>query len=544
MITNVPQMQFTVNGIVVPSTSSILTGVQMDWNSAFGGNLNAGLSTPQGQLETTQAALISASYGSILALANNLDPAYASGRFQDAIGRFYNISRNAPASTAIQVTCSGATGTVITVGSLIQDTSGNIYSCTQQGVIPISGSIVLPFANTVAGAIAVPASVSIYQTINGWDSATFVSGAIGNNVESTYAFETRRQLALAANSNNQNAAILGALLKVPNVLSAYVQDNSNAYPISINAATTVIGSISGTVLTVTSGSGVLPGQYVSGVGVANGTYIVSNAGGSGGTGTYNINISQTVASESLQLGGVQINSNSIYVCVSGGLAASIAQAIWSKKSPGCGYTGTTSQTVYDTSTPYGSPGIAYTVKWTVAINSPIFFAVNIKNSALVPSNASVLIQTAIMNAFAGTDGGQPAQIGQTIVSSRFNAGILALGPWAQLLSVQMANTSAPVPDASFTASVAGTTMTVTAFTAGAGTLVAGEGLVGVNLAAGTTIVQQLTGTAGNTGTYQVSTSQTAGGANVNGFITNKFSITLDIDDMPVTSAPYITVNLI
>ncbi|AII27813.1 hypothetical protein B9J07_13125 [Sinorhizobium sp. LM21] len=65
-------------------------------------------------------------------------------------------------------------------------------------------------------------------------------------------------------------------------------------------------SISGTTMTVTAilpGSGVLEvGQYVSGPGVVDGTKIAALGSGSGGTGTYTVNTSQTVASANLASG--------------------------------------------------------------------------------------------------------------------------------------------------------------------------------------------------------------------------------------------------
>ena len=85
---------FPPTGPVVPTEAEILVGVQEDINAAFGGNLNPNLETPQGQLATSQSAIIAANYAAFINLANNFDPAYASGRFQDAIGRFYFLTRN------------------------------------------------------------------------------------------------------------------------------------------------------------------------------------------------------------------------------------------------------------------------------------------------------------------------------------------------------------------------------------------------------------------------------------------------------------------
>lgn len=74
-----------------------------------------------------------------------------------------------------------------------------------------------------------------------------------------------------------------------------------------------------------------------------------------------------------------------------------------------------------------------------------------------------------------------------------------------------AATGTTVPGASFTAAIAGTTMTVSAVASG--TLAVGQPLTGANVTAGTTITAFLTGT-GGVGTYTVSTSQTAASAAV------------------------------
>lgn len=70
-------------------------------------------------------------------------------------------------------------------------------------------------------------------------------------------------------------------------------------------AASVTGSIAGTVLTVTAvGSGSLyVGQELTGPNVLPGTYITSLGTGTGGTGTYNVNLSQTAASGTVAGGG-------------------------------------------------------------------------------------------------------------------------------------------------------------------------------------------------------------------------------------------------
>lgn len=79
------------------------------------------------------------------------------------------------------------------------------------------------------------------------------------------------------------------------------------------SSATFTAAISGTVLTVSAvASGTLAiGQTVIGAGIADGTIIQTLGTGTGGTGTYNLNTTQTVASETMY--GVLANQNSITV---------------------------------------------------------------------------------------------------------------------------------------------------------------------------------------------------------------------------------------
>jgi len=73
-----------------------------------------------------------------------------------------------------------------------------------------------------------------------------------------------------------------------------------------NASASFTGSIATTTLTVTamlSGDSLVVGQYIDGSGVTNGTYITAFGTGSGGTGTYTVNTSQTAASTTMIANG-------------------------------------------------------------------------------------------------------------------------------------------------------------------------------------------------------------------------------------------------
>ncbi|MFL9904283.1 baseplate J/gp47 family protein [Paraburkholderia fungorum] len=496
------------------------------------------MTTPQGQLAQSLTAIIGNSNDQFLALANGVDPAYASGRMQDAIGRLYFMTRIPAASTVVQCTCVGLAGVQIAVGALASDTSGNVYSCTQAGTIPASGSIVLPFANNVMGPIPCPAGslTSIYQAIPGWDSITNAAdGEEGNLVETRAAFELRRQQSVAANSLNSVQAVQGKVLGVPGVLGSYTQDNPNPYPIAVNPAAVVTGSISGTALTVTAFISGTPaiGQLVSGPGVTPGTTITA-----GTASPYTVSISQTVASTTLQLGGVQILPNSIYCSVAGGAATAVAQAIMSKKPPGCAMNGSTTQVAYDTSFPYAPPGIPYEMSWVTPADTEIYFNVSLVNSTAIPSTAAASIATAIQNALTGADGGTRSQQGSQILASRFYPGIYALGSWAMILSLTIGSSASPA--FGITGSISGLTLTVTA---AGGSLAAGQVLSGPGIVAGTQIGNQLSGTPGGTGTYAVSNAQTVASQSINVIAMTATSLQMLIDQFPVTSAANINISL-
>lgn len=378
MTTNVPAPSFGVAGFVAPAESTILTGVQADQQAAFGGNLNPSLTTPQGQLAQSTTAIIGEANNQFLALANGVDPAYAAGRMQDAIGRIYYITRNPAQSTVVTATCTGLFGTVIPIGAQARDQAGNIYLCTAAGTIPVGGSISLPFACAITGAISAPIGYvnTIYQAIPGWDSITnAAAGVIGNDVESRADFEYRRKNSVAINAQGSLPAIYAAVFNVANVIDVFCYENNT------NAAV---------------------------------LYGATN---------------------------YSVAPHSIYVAAVGGISTAIAQAIWTKKNTGCDYNGNTSVTVTDTSG-YSIPYPTYPVKYETPSALPILFAVQITNSTLLPSDIVSLVQTAIINAFYGVDGGQRARIASTIFASRYYAPVSLISPAVSIISILIGTSTA------------------------------------------------------------------------------------------------------
>jgi hypothetical protein len=377
MTTNVPSAEFTSAGLVVPSETDIIAGLWADFQVAFGGNLNQSDATPQGQLVTSLAAVIGASNDLLLQLVNHIDPAFSSGRIQDAIGRIYFLTRIAATSTLVQATCSGASGTLIPAGSLALASDGTIYQSLGAATIGPGGSVSVTFSALQTGPIACPAGSlsSVYRVVPGWDSITNPSdGIVGRDEETAAEFEIRRAASVAGNATGILPAIRAAVLAVDGVIDAYVTENATSSPVTI--------------------------------------------------------------------GGVSVAANSIYVAAAGGTNDEVAAAIWSKKAPGCGYTGTTTVTVTDT-LGYAPPYPSYDVKFTRPSALRLYFAVELADNGIVPADAETQIRTAIVNAFNGDDGGQRARIGSTVYALRYAAAVTGLGPWAQLVSISVGTSSSP-----------------------------------------------------------------------------------------------------
>lgn len=249
--TAIPPPTFGATGFISPSDSQILAGAQADLQTAFGGALIFNASdgspvnaTPQAQLASSTTALVSNTYAAFQYLSTQFDPAYAQGRYQDAIGRIYFMTRLPALPTTLNIACVGAAGTAIPAQAVINDTSGFQYICTNGGTIPASGSITLEFANTQVGPNPVPSSndVAIVTAIQGWDSVTCSSGSVGQNVESRAQFETRREASVASNSQGPIGAMIGAVAAVTGVTDWFGYDNFTASSIVVNGQTIAANS--------------------------------------------------------------------------------------------------------------------------------------------------------------------------------------------------------------------------------------------------------------------------------------------------------------
>lgn len=373
-VTAVPQPYFGSAGVVLPTENAVLGGVQTDINNALGGGINPSLTNPTGQIATTETAIIGDSNAQFAWYVAQFDPALNSGRQQDAIGRIYFMTRIPGQSTLQLCVCAGLDGTPVPLGALAVDQDQNQWVAQQTGTIS-SGSVTLNFASAAIGPVPAPATLSIFQSVYGWESVAPTGDAVlGSNTETPAQFEQRRQASVAANASQVLDAIQGQVLAVSGVLDCYCYENDEPTAVTF--------------------------------------------------------------------GGVVIGPNSVYVCPLGGAQDALATAIWTKKGPGCAYTGNTATVVTDPNPAYNPPAPTYTVRYQTPTILAFAVQVTLKNNSGVPSDALQQIQTAIVNAFAGLDGGSRAKIGSTVFASRYYGPVALLGAWAQqIVSILLA----PIP---------------------------------------------------------------------------------------------------
>ena len=283
-MSSVPNLTISATGVSVPETSAVLAGVLADYNAAFDGNLNiTSEGTPQKHLADDTTYYIQLMNSLIAYVCNQVDPANSEGRFQDAIGRIYFLTRRAATATVVNAQCVGQPGATLPAGALASD-GEFIYQSTGAATFNGSGLATVEFACQTLGPIPCPAGAltRIAQTSPGWDAVTNPSaGVIGQSVETRTEFEYRRGLSVAVNGKGSPGAIRGAVFSVDGVIDCYVIDNPTGVAVTFGAT------------------------------------------------------SYSVA------------AHSVYVAAVGGTDQAVADAIWSKKDVGCSMNGNTTVTVYD-----------------------------------------------------------------------------------------------------------------------------------------------------------------------------------------------------
>lgn len=225
-------------GVIAPETSEIREGFVTNWQNAFFENgataLDTDPSTPAGQLIDAEVSEIEAKNADFLFLASQFNPRTAEGRWQDALGYIYFLTRKVAEPTVVTCQLTGLMGTVIPYGAIVRNTDGYRLICNASVTIDSTGTAETTFRLTERGAIDIPANsvTSIITVTPGWDTVNNVAaGAIGRDVETRAEFENRRYASVAANSHGSASALYGAIANISGVLDLKVLENTGPNPV-------------------------------------------------------------------------------------------------------------------------------------------------------------------------------------------------------------------------------------------------------------------------------------------------------------------------
>jgi len=234
-----------------------------------------------------------------------------------------------------------------------------------------------------------------------------------------------------------------------------------------------------------------------------------------------------------EIGGYTLIANSIYIAVEGGADADVAGAIFTKLPPGCSMNGNTTVTVEDNNSGYVQPYPSYDITFERPGLLRIAIQVTIVSGTDVPSDAANQIQTAIVSAFSGGDGGSAVAIGGSLYATRYVGPVLVLGSWAKVISIKVGSINDPA--ATFTGSISGTTLAVSTVSSGAIPIGAFVMDAAGTIVAGTKIVS------GSSGTYTINNAQTVASETMFAVVAADDFVMVNIDQYPTISADDIAV---
>jgi uncharacterized phage protein gp47/JayE len=228
-------------GVVAPQTVDIRDRIAQIWRDAFQTEglpaLDTEPTSPAGQLIDALVAEVEAKNAELLYLANQFNPKVAEGRWQDALGHIYFMTRKAAEPTIVVCELTGLAGTVIPYGVMVEDGEGRRFVCNKSVALDDAGLGETTFRSVAFGPVEVgPGSVrKIVTAVAGWDTVNNpAAGTAGRYLESRFDYEARRAESVAKNAHGTAASIYGSLHDlsgVAGVIDVKVLENIGPDPV-------------------------------------------------------------------------------------------------------------------------------------------------------------------------------------------------------------------------------------------------------------------------------------------------------------------------
>ncbi len=248
----------------------------------------------------------------------------ASAEYAEAQVYFNGFTNSTALPAALlfaQYPWSAPVGAYLRGGSMAAVSLATLQAVSGTVIVTVDGTQFTSSAFNLAGVASFSAAATTIQTALG-ASEGVVTGAIATGVASVTA-------AIAATTMTVSAVGSGALFPGQTISGTGVTTGTTivaqltgtaggtgTYQVSISqtaSSTTISATSTQGVLTVSAvSSGTLAvGQVISGTGVTAGTYITAKLTGTGGTGTYVVSVSQTATSTTITAGAVSVTFDSV-----------------------------------------------------------------------------------------------------------------------------------------------------------------------------------------------------------------------------------------
>lgn len=269
------------NGTIIPDTSDIKETVQGEYQTALGEDLSLEDSTPQGRLIDIETNARTDVIENNTLIANSINFNLAFGIILDAWGANFDLTRGVAKSSSVVATVTGVAGTVISAGSKASTQAGDVFYAENQITIGDDGTATATFLSLEKGAIPCPV------------------GSLTVIIDGTLGWET---------INNLNPAVLG------NTKESDASYKQKFYDAGLFTGMSLIEDYNNAVMGVEN---VLSARIID-----NGE-----------------NSPKVIDAN------VTIPAHSVYACVDGGADNDIANALFTRKSGGAGWTALTGQSV-------------------------------------------------------------------------------------------------------------------------------------------------------------------------------------------------------
>ena len=217
------------------------------FRSALDQDLDLAPETPQGQLVGLLAQICVELDEAVVAMSNGLSLSRALGGQMDDLGSLLGIARLADAHSTVEVTLTGAPGTVIREGAKARTQASDIFALTSAAAIDTEGTARTTMQAVESGPVPAPAGTltEIVDLIVGWTGITNpIDATLGRNRETDVAYRARYHRTIARHSRSGTDAVRAAVSAVKGVEDAIIRENDTGESVTQRGYTLPPHSIS------------------------------------------------------------------------------------------------------------------------------------------------------------------------------------------------------------------------------------------------------------------------------------------------------------